>query len=85
MGVEASLSKEMMFTIICLYRHPKAKVDFYDQLKSLLKSRDSKNETLLIGDWNVNWDDKQNRKNLKRVTDSFDLEQLVEQPTKLTF
>ncbi len=37
-----------------------------------------------IQDWNINWDDKQNRKNLKRITDSFNLVQLVEQPTRLT-
>ena len=61
-GVEVSLSQEMSFTIICVYRHPEAKIDFYDQFKSLLKSRDPKNEHIYLGDWNVNWDDNQSRK-----------------------
>lgn len=32
-GVEITLSNEMSFILICLYRHPSMEVDFYDQLK----------------------------------------------------
>ncbi|MGL5624046.1 hypothetical protein [Cetobacterium sp.] len=35
-GVNMSLSVEMSFTVICLYRPPSAKVDFYNEFKTLL-------------------------------------------------
>lgn len=60
------------------------KVDFYDQLKNVLKSGDQNNEIIIIGDFNTNWDDKHGRKNLKRSTDYFNLEQLIEKPTRIT-
>ena len=45
---------------------------------------DLSKEIILIGDFNVNWDDKKDRQNLKRITDNFNLEQLVEKPTRIT-
>ena len=83
-SVEIFLSNEMTFILVCLYRQPTAKVEFYDQLKNLLKSYDQNKEIILIGDFNINWDDKQARKTLKRTTDCFNLEQLVEKPTRIT-
>ena len=83
-GVEITLSEEMSLTMICLYRQPTAKVDFYDQVKLLLNSCDSNKELIIIGDFNINWNDKQNRKSLKRITDKHNLTQLVDQPTRIT-
>lgn len=60
-GVKVSLSAEMSFTVLCLYRPPSAKVDFYDQFKALLNSCDFNNELILMGDLNVNWDNKSDR------------------------
>ncbi len=65
-GIEIMLSNEMSFSLICLYRQPTAKADFYNQLKHLLKSCDSNKEIIIVGDFNINWYDKQNRKNLKK-------------------
>lgn len=59
------------------------KVDFYDQLKNV-KSSDQNKEIIIMGDFNINWDDKHGRKNLKRSTDYFNLEQLIEKPTRIT-
>lgn len=33
-GVKVSLSAEMSFTVLCLYRPPSVKVDFYDQFST---------------------------------------------------
>ncbi len=34
-----------------------------------------------MGDFNINWDDKTIRKNLKQITDHFDLKQMINEPT----
>lgn len=60
-----SLSREILFSLICLYRQPNTKVYFYDQLKLLLNSCNPNKETIFVEDFNINWDNKQNRKNLK--------------------
>lgn len=36
MGVDIILSTEMTFTVICIYRKPSAKLDFYSNLKTLI-------------------------------------------------
>lgn len=50
----------------------------------MLKSCDQNNKIIIIGDFNINWDDKHGRKNLKRSTGYFNLEQLIEKPTRIT-
>jgi len=37
---------------------------YIDQLKTVLKSCDQNKEIILIGDFNINWDDKHGRRNL---------------------
>lgn len=44
----------------------------------------SNSETILLGDFNVNWDVKKDRKALKQITDHHHFTQLIEQPTRLT-
>ena len=83
-AVEISLSHEMSFTIICMYRSPSAKVDFYDHLKTVLNLCNSNKEIILLGDFNVNWDDKKDRTNMKRTTKYYSLDQLIEKPTRIT-
>ncbi len=83
-GVNIHLSKEMSLTVICIYRKPTAGLDFYDQLKALLAVCNHKKEILLFGDFNVNWDNKKDRKSLKLITDYFNLTQLIEEPTRIT-
>lgn len=66
-GVEITLSAGMSFTLIYLYCHHK--VDFFDQLKSILTACDFNKEVILVGDINVHWDNKKLRKNLEQITD----------------
>lgn len=37
-----------------------------------------------MGDFNINWEDTSTRINLKLITDSFDLKQLISGPTRIT-
>ena len=83
-GIEVLLSTEMSFVFMCLYRHPSASLEFYDQLKIMLNSVGPNKELIILGDFNVNWDNKQGRKNLKLNTEYYNLKQLIEQPTRLT-
>lgn len=77
-GVKISLSAEMSLTLICMYRKPSAK------LKALLNNCDFNKEVIIMGDFNINWNDKSGRRNLKNITDYCNLTQLIEQPTRIT-
>ena len=67
-----------------MYHKPSADTGFYDQLKALLKSINHREEIVLVSDFNVNWDNKKDRKNLKIITVSFNLTQLIDESTRLT-
>uniref|UniRef100_A0AAR2J957 Reverse transcriptase domain-containing protein n=1 Tax=Pygocentrus nattereri TaxID=42514 RepID=A0AAR2J957_PYGNA len=83
-GLNVSLSPEMSFIVICLYRPPSSNSLFYEHLYSILKECDEKKELILMGDFNINWENKQDRKRLKEITDKFSLTQLVQGPTRVT-
>ena len=68
-GVKITLSSEMSFSLICLYRHPSATVEFYDQLKHIFNACNFDKEVIVLGDLNINWDDKKCRKKLKEITE----------------
>lgn len=83
-GVNITLPVEIRnpesFIVICLYRQPSAKVYFYDQFKDCNFNKD----VLILGDFNVNWDNKRDRKNLKLITNYYNLTQLINDPTRIT-
>ena len=83
-GIKIILSKQMSFNIIGVYRPPSADDTFYDQLAEVLNECNHNKELLLMGDFNVNWEDKSKRKKLKMITEKFHLEQLVKGPTRIT-
>lgn len=70
--------------LIVLNHPPSSNKIFYDQFKNLLKSCDLRKEILLMGDPNVNWEDKTMSKTLRQVTYSFDLCQVVKGSTRIT-
>ena len=74
----------MSFTIIGFYRPPTANDTFYEQLTGILKECNHNKEIILMGDFNLNWEDKTKRKNLKAITDKYHLEQLIKGPTRIT-
>ncbi len=83
-GLNITISPEMSFTLICLHRPPSSKNTFYDQLKTVLKYSDFKRGTILLGDFNINWDNKLDRKKLKQLTDNHNLTQVIQGPTRIT-
>ena len=84
MGLNITISPEMSFTVICVYRPPSSINTFNDQLKIVLKCSDFKRETILLGDFNINWDNKPDRKKLKQLTDNHNLTQVIQGPTRIT-
>jgi len=74
----------MSFILIGIYRPPSSKKCFYDKLNAILRECDSKNEVILLGDFNINWSDKIKRKELKHVASKFELQQVIEGPTRIT-
>ncbi len=83
-GLNMSLSPQMSFIVICLYRPPSTNNIFYEHLHNILKQCDGKKELILMGDFNINWDKKTERKKLKEITNKFNLSQLIQGPTRIT-
>lgn len=44
---------------------------FYDRLKDFLNQCDFNMEAIILGDFNVNWNDTKDRKNLKQITGNY--------------
>ncbi len=84
LGLKVTLSPQMVFTIVVLYRSPHAKNEFYEQLWSLLKECDLGKELLSMGDFNINWEDKLQRKSLKQIYNGLDFHQLIKGLTRVT-
>ena len=75
---------QMSFTLIVIYRPPSSNISFIDKFKEILRQCDFKKEVIIIGDLNLNWEDKTSRKELKQITDGFNLVQMVKGPTRTT-
>lgn len=83
-GLNMSNSPQMSITLIGIYRLPSTSSVFDEELEAILKELNWKKEIILLGDFNVNWFDKTNRKKLKSVANNHDLSQLIEGPTRIT-
>ncbi len=57
-GLNLVLSPQMSFVLIVIYRPPSSNISFYENLKQLLKQCDFNKEVIIMGDFNINWDDK---------------------------
>ena len=74
------------FLVGCIYRPPDSDCTFNARLAENLEKVSSENkETLLLGDFNINCNN-ENRlsRGLLEVTDHHDMEQLIDQPTRVT-
>lgn len=83
-GLNLILSPQMSFTLMVIYRPPYSNVSFYENLKQVLKLCNFSKEVIIMEDFNINWDDKTVRNHLKQITDYFDLQQMINGPTRLT-
>ncbi len=83
-AVTIVLSPCMTFTVVAIYRPPSSNSMFYDHLRNLLKGFDRNRELILVGDFNINWNEKSNRKKLQEIVSHFDLVQLIQGATRIT-
>ncbi len=58
----------MSFSLLVLYRSPSSKSIFYEHFKNMLKECNFNKELIIMGDFNINWEEKSARKSLKRIT-----------------
>lgn len=83
-GLNITLSPQMSFTLLGLYRPSDSKAIFFDQLNTILRECNFDKEVLLMGDFNINWEDKRGRKALKQLTTKLDFVQMIKGPTRIT-
>ncbi len=69
---------------MCVYRPPSANDIFFKQLTEILKECYHNKEIILMGDFNLNWEDKLKRKKLKTIADKYLLNQIIKGPTRIT-
>lgn len=63
LALTITLSPQMTFILVGIYRPPSLDITFYDTFKDILKELNSYGkEVIVLGDFNVNWADKKNRK-----------------------
>ncbi len=84
LGLNVSLSPQMSFALVVIYRPPSADNSFYENFEKLLKESNLDKEIIIMGDFNINWEDNPSRKKLKQITDRFDPTQVVRGPTRIT-
>ena len=83
-AVSIVLSPHTSFTVVGIYRPSNSNNIFYDKLKSLLKEIGTKTELIVLGDFNINWADKANRKKFKSISDQYNLTQRIQGPTRVS-
>ena len=74
-----------------MYRPPNSTVELFNGYENLIEKLDSENkEIILIGDLNCDWTGvksdtmKPQTNKLHEITEAFQLEQMIEQPTRIT-
>jgi len=85
LGLNVILSPTMKFKLIVIYNPPSHRANFYDDFKSLLMNIDNRTECIIMGDININWQEKNNnRTKLKALMDKFKYKQMINTPTRIT-
>ena len=56
--LDITLSPQRSFVLIVIYRPPLSNIDFYEKLDNLLKQCNFQKEVIIMGDLNINWEDK---------------------------
>ncbi len=82
-GLNVILLPQMSYILIVIYRPPSSNISFYDKFKKLLCQCDFRKYIIVMGDLNINWEDKSSRKKIKLITDGFNLVQMVKGPTRI--
>lgn len=82
MCLNVILSLQMSVTLIRVYRPPSANV--FMRNYRIPQKNVVWRQTVLLGDFNINWLEKTNRKQLKTLSTKFDLSQLMKCPFRIT-
>ena len=89
--VEISKPRSKPFIVNCMYRPPNSTVELFSAYEKLIEKLDSENkEIILIGDFNCDWTGvksgtmKPQTNKLHEITEAFQFEQMIEQPTRIT-
>lgn len=83
LALRITLSTTMKFNLCVLYNPPSHSVNFYNEFKSLLSNMDC-SESIILGDFNINWLEKSSKMKLKVLVDKFKYKQLIDKPTRVT-
>ncbi len=58
LGLNVSLSPQISFVLVVIYRPPSADNSFYENFEKLLKESNlDKSIIIIMGDFNINWED----------------------------
>jgi exonuclease III len=89
--IEISKPKSKPFLINCWYRPPDTPLELFNNYEDLITKMDSENkEVILIGDFNCDWSRLINNKanvqtnKLAELAGTFQFEQLINEPTRIT-
>lgn len=84
-ALTVNVSPQMSFILAGFYRPPSTDAKFYTSFKEILKELNTLGkEVIVLGDFNVNWIDKNSRKRLKEIIGLYNFEQLIQGPTRIT-
>lgn len=72
LGLTITLSQQMSFPLLVIYRHPLSNANFFEKLEILLKQLNFTKEVTIMDGLNVNWEVNKVRKKLKKVMDGMD-------------
>ena len=89
--VQISKPRSKPFIVNCMHRPPNSTVELFSAYEKLIEKLDSANkEIILIGDFNCDWTGvksgtmKPQTNKLHEITEAFQFEQMIEQPTRIT-
>ena len=89
-SVEILRPKAKKIVVWSIYRPPSGNIDkFIDEMNGSLENISDRDEVLLLGDFNISWNSKSNldksvKRKLVNLANAYGLEQIVDQPTRVT-
>lgn len=79
-----ALSSNMKFKIFVFYNPPSCDGNFYNKFKSCLSNINDGTECIILGDFNINWQEKKSKIKLKSIVEKLKYKQLIAKPTRIT-
>ena len=83
LGIKIVFANKMPLNIVVIYKPPKENDNNFTQLNHIIKTLGDK-ELIIIGDFNINWLNKQTSAKLKQTCSKSGLSQLINSPTRIS-